>query len=41
VRDINQLLTGGKPQFVINPEVLDHPKVKAWLSGILSGRKSS
>ncbi len=40
VRDINQLLTGGKPQFVINPEVLDHPKVKAWLSGVHPGRKS-
>jgi D-3-phosphoglycerate dehydrogenase len=39
VRDINRLLTGGKPQFILNPEVLDHPKVKAWLSGIRSGRK--
>ncbi len=40
VRDISQLLTGGKPQFILNPEVLDHPKVKAWLSGIRPGRKS-
>ena len=34
VRDINKLLSGEKPQFILNPEVLEHPKVKAWLSGV-------
>jgi D-3-phosphoglycerate dehydrogenase len=34
VRDINKLLTGESPQFILNPEVLDNPKVKAWLSGL-------
>ncbi|MBE0602139.1 MAG: 2-hydroxyacid dehydrogenase [Deltaproteobacteria bacterium] len=32
VDDINKLLTGEKPQFILNPGVLEHPKVKAWLS---------
>jgi len=40
VRDINKLLSGEKPQFILNPEVLEHPKVKAWLSGVRSGRNS-
>jgi D-3-phosphoglycerate dehydrogenase / 2-oxoglutarate reductase len=34
VRDINKLLGGQKPQFILNPEVLDNPKVKTWLSGL-------
>ena len=24
-------LSGRRPQFVVNPEVLDHPRVKGWL----------
>ncbi|MBP2674954.1 MAG: Phosphoglycerate dehydrogenase, partial [Deltaproteobacteria bacterium] len=32
VGDINKLLTGGAPQFILNPQVLEHPKVKAWLT---------
>jgi D-3-phosphoglycerate dehydrogenase len=34
VSDINKLLLEEKPQFILNPEVLEHPKVKTWLSGI-------
>ncbi len=34
VRDINKLLTGGSPQFVLNPKVLEHPKAKAWLASL-------
>jgi D-3-phosphoglycerate dehydrogenase / 2-oxoglutarate reductase len=34
VRDINRLLAGEKPQFILNPEVLDNPKVKTWLSDL-------
>ena len=36
VRDINKLLAGEKPQFILNPEVLEHPKAKAWLSALQS-----
>jgi D-3-phosphoglycerate dehydrogenase len=32
VEDINKLLAGDKPQFILNPEVLEHPKAKAWLA---------
>jgi D-3-phosphoglycerate dehydrogenase len=35
VRDINKLLAGETPQFILNPEVLDHPKAKAWLASLL------
>ena len=34
VEDINKVLSGGKPQFILNPEVLEHPKAKAWLAGL-------
>lgn len=34
VRDVNELLTGGSPKFILNPEVLDHPKVRAWLAAL-------
>ncbi|MEN6438665.1 MAG: 2-hydroxyacid dehydrogenase [Syntrophobacter sp.] len=34
VRDVNKLLAGGSPQFILNPEVLEHPKAKAWLSSL-------
>jgi D-3-phosphoglycerate dehydrogenase len=34
VHDINKLLAGESPQFILNPEVLDHPKIKTWLSGL-------
>ena len=34
VRDINTLLTGGTPNFLVNPDVLEHPKVKAWLASL-------
>jgi D-3-phosphoglycerate dehydrogenase / 2-oxoglutarate reductase len=34
IRDINKLLSGEKPQFILNPEVLEHPKAKAWLSSL-------
>jgi D-3-phosphoglycerate dehydrogenase / 2-oxoglutarate reductase len=34
VRDINKLMAGEKPEFVLNPEVLEHPKAKTWLSSL-------
>ena len=34
VHDINKLLAGEKPQFILNPEVLEHPKAKAWLESL-------
>jgi D-3-phosphoglycerate dehydrogenase len=34
VHDINKLLVGEKPQFILNPEVLDQPNVKTWLSSL-------
>ena len=34
VRDINKLLAGEQPQFILNPQVLDHPKVKEWLATV-------
>jgi len=34
IRDINKLLAGETPQFILNPEVLGHPKVKGWLSSL-------
>jgi len=34
IGDINRLLKGEKPNFILNPEVLDHPKVKAWLPSV-------
>lgn len=34
IGDINLLLAGEKPNFILNPEVLDHPKVKAWLASL-------
>jgi D-3-phosphoglycerate dehydrogenase / 2-oxoglutarate reductase len=33
MEDIKKLLSGEKPRFVINREVLDRPEVKAWLEG--------
>ena len=34
VRDIDKLLTGGTPNFLVNPEALEHPKVKEWLASL-------
>jgi D-3-phosphoglycerate dehydrogenase / 2-oxoglutarate reductase len=34
IQDINKLLAGEKPVFLLNPEVLEHPKAKAWLSSV-------
>jgi D-3-phosphoglycerate dehydrogenase / 2-oxoglutarate reductase len=34
--DINKLLTGRSPEFVVNPQALDHPHTKAWLASLLS-----
>ncbi|NVN92491.1 MAG: 2-hydroxyacid dehydrogenase [Desulfuromonadales bacterium] len=34
VQDINRLLAGEQPQFILNPQVLDHPKVKQWLASL-------
>lgn len=34
VRDIDTLLTGGTPNFLVNPDVLDHPKTKEWLASL-------
>lgn len=32
--DINKFLTGQKPRFIKNPEVLENPEFKAWLAGV-------
>ena len=34
MEDIHKLLTGGKPRFVVNREVLERPDFKAWLAGV-------
>lgn len=34
IRDINKLLAGEKPQFILNPEVIEHPKAKAWIASL-------
>ena len=34
IRDINKLIAGEKPEFILNPEVLEHPKAKTWLSSL-------
>jgi D-3-phosphoglycerate dehydrogenase / 2-oxoglutarate reductase len=34
VEDINKLIAGEKPQFILNPEVLEHAKARAWLSSL-------
>jgi D-3-phosphoglycerate dehydrogenase len=34
MEDIYKLLSGQKPRFVINKEVLDNPEFKAWLAGV-------
>jgi D-3-phosphoglycerate dehydrogenase len=36
MEDINKLLTGQKPRFVVNKEVLDRPEFKAWLKEVQS-----
>lgn len=36
VRDIDKLLAGGTPSFLVNPEVLEHPKTKEWLASLHS-----
>ncbi len=36
VRDINKLLTGEAPNFLMNPEVLEHPRAKEWLASLRS-----
>jgi D-3-phosphoglycerate dehydrogenase len=33
-RDIGKLLSGGSPEFILNAEVLEHPKTKTWLSAL-------
>ncbi len=33
-RDVNKLLTGDSPEFVVNREVLDHPGVQEWLRSV-------
>lgn len=33
-RDVNKLLMGEKPDFIVNPEVLDNPEAQAWLRSI-------
>lgn len=32
--DINKFLTGQKPRFIKNPEVLENPEFKSWLAGV-------
>jgi D-3-phosphoglycerate dehydrogenase len=32
--DINKFLSGQKPRFIINPEVLEMPEFKEWLAGV-------
>ncbi|MDR3590817.1 MAG: 2-hydroxyacid dehydrogenase [Negativicutes bacterium] len=34
MEDIYKLLSGGKPRFVINREVLERPEFKTWLAGV-------
>ncbi len=34
MEDIGKLLSGGKPRFIINREVLELPEFKAWLAGV-------
>jgi D-3-phosphoglycerate dehydrogenase len=34
VEDINKLLLGEKPNFLVNPEVLDNPRAQHWLSAL-------
>jgi D-3-phosphoglycerate dehydrogenase len=34
VNDINKLLTGKGPEFIVNPEVLNTPRMKEWLSSL-------
>lgn len=34
MEDIQKLLSGQKPRFVINKEVLENPEFKAWLAGV-------
>ncbi len=34
--DINKLLTGGSPEFVVNPQALTHPHTKAWLASLVA-----
>lgn len=34
MEDIAKLLSGGKPRFVINKEVLENPDFQAWLAGV-------
>ena len=34
MEDIHKLLSGGKPRFVINREVLKRPELKAWLAEV-------
>lgn len=33
-RDINKLFTGEQPDFLVNPEVLDDPKIQEWLQSL-------
>jgi D-3-phosphoglycerate dehydrogenase len=34
INDVNRLLSGKSPQFIVNPEVLKKPKVQRWLKNI-------
>jgi D-3-phosphoglycerate dehydrogenase / 2-oxoglutarate reductase len=35
VGDINKLLSGGTPNFLVNPEVLENAEVKKWLASLI------
>ncbi len=34
VRDINKLLVGENPRFLVNPDALQHPAAQAWLASL-------
>jgi D-3-phosphoglycerate dehydrogenase / 2-oxoglutarate reductase len=36
MEDIQRLLEGGKPRFIVNPQTLDNPEFKQWLTSIRS-----
>ena len=34
INDVNKLLAGESPQFIVNPEVLENLDIQQWLSGL-------
>jgi len=34
MKEVNALLTGGEPDFIVNPEVLELPEFKTWLQNV-------